>query len=155
MKKVFVILVVLFVLGSGAVFAQVSDTAQLVLSGFVGDFVSITVTPTAAASNINLNLAQNNLVVGNAVEVANVLYDVSASSLNGFVFANGLGDTHGYDLSYGGETVAAGSGGTQSLFTGQTPTAGQNRSITITFPVATGIASGSYSDEITFTIEGP
>lgn len=36
MKKVLVLLAVLLVLGSGAVFAQVSDTAQLVLSGIVG-----------------------------------------------------------------------------------------------------------------------
>ncbi|TVR69302.1 MAG: hypothetical protein EA427_08715 [Spirochaetaceae bacterium] len=149
MKKVFVVLVVLFVLGSGAVFAQVSDTAQLVLSGVIGPYVNITITPAPAAGNLNLNVAQTNLLVGTAVEVSNVPYNVSASSVNGFEFTNGP-ESHPYELFYAGQAVSQGA----DIFgASQSATVGQNREIRVTYAAALGIPSGTYTDEVTFTIE--
>lgn len=151
MKKVLIVLVVLSVMGGGVAFGQVSDTAQLVLTGTVGDFVSIDITALAAASNLNLNTAQTNLDVATATEVSNVIYNVSASTVNNFQFTNGASEFHPYSLTYGGQAVPT--NGDPIFGANQGATAGQSRTVAVTYSAASGITGGTYTDTITFTIE--
>lgn len=149
MKKVFVVLVVLFVVGSGAVFAQASGTADLVLSGVVGANVSISIEGNNNEA-LMLQSAQTNVLVGTATEIANVPYSVGVSSANDtFALTHSGGETIGYTLTYGGLTANATGG---NIFTAQSATSGRERDIRISYAPEPSLPEGVYSDLITLTI---
>jgi spore coat protein U-like protein len=152
MKKTLLILVALATIISMGAFAQVTDSASLFLSGTVGDFVSITVTPEPAATGLTLSVAQTTpLLVATVTESSNTGYNVVATSANSFNFSDGSASLP-YQMYYDGALIAA---------SGDTVTTGSSassvaRPITVTFPAAPGGATpGSYSDTVTFTISSP
>lgn len=150
MKKVLTIFVVLMVVGTVGLFAQtLTDSATLFLSGTVGDFVQIDVTPEPAATSLALSAGQASpLQVATVTETSNTAYEVTASSANSFSFSDGT-NTLSYTLYYDGATVPT-NGATVS--SGATAN-GVTRPVSVTFPAAgTGAATGTYSDTVTFTI---
>ncbi|SIQ38691.1 hypothetical protein SAMN05920897_10817 [Alkalispirochaeta americana] len=148
MKKRLIALAGAILLTAGALSAQTTDSASLFLSGVVGPYVNIEVTPTANATNLLLNIAQGSPVtVAEVVEVSNESYTVSVSSVNNFAFSNG-DHTHDYILYYGGTAFPEG---------GQVSTGGfanhVTRTVGITYDSAGTLQAGTYTDTVTFTIE--
>lgn len=149
MKKVLIILSVLMFLVSMGAFAQtITDSASLNLSGTVGDFVSITVTPEPAATSLALSSGQaSQLQVATVTVSSNVGYDVTANSTNGFNFTNGTENVaytlyfDGAVVSSNGATVASGSSAN-----------GVSAPVAVTYNAATSVPSGTYADTVTFTI---
>jgi hypothetical protein len=151
MKKTLLILVALATIFSMGAFAQVTDSASLFLSGTVGDFVSITVTPEPAATALTLSIAQTTpLLVATVTESSNTPYTVVADSANSFNFSDGSTSLP-YQMYYDGTLIAA-SGDTVTPLTSGGAAAAV-RPITVTYPAAgSGTTSGIYSDNVTFTI---
>ena len=150
MSKARILFSLLLVGVSLGVSAQLSDSATLLLTGTVGQFVSIDVTPAPAASALTLSVAQSTpLDVGTVTESSNTAYAVTAGSANGFSFANAGADSVPYTLWYDGAAVTA---------NGATVSSGSSasnvvRSVAVTYAAAgTGVATGVYSDTVTFTI---
>ena len=152
MKKVLMILIVLLAVVSMGAFAQITDTATLFLSGTVGNYVSITVTPNASATSLALAAGQSSpLQVATVTETSNTSYSVTADSANGFSFTDGT-DNLSYTLYYDGSPVAS-SGDT--VATGSSAS-GVSRPVSVTFPAApTNATTGTYTDTVTFTISAP
>ena len=150
MRKVRILFALLLVGVSLGVSAQLTDSAALLLTGTVGQFVAIDVTPAPAASALTLSVAQSTpLEVGTVTESSNTAYTVTAGSANGFNFANAGVDQVPYTLWYDGATVAA-NGATVSSGTSASNVA---RSVAVTYAAAgVAIATGTYSDTVTFTI---
>ena len=150
MKKFLPILVVFMIFGSVGLFAQsLSDSASLFLSGTVGEFVSVDVTPEPAATGLALTAGQASpLLVATVTETSNTAYEVTASSANAFNFSDGTNDLS-YTLYYDGAAVTS-SGDTVSS---GASASGVSRPVTVTFPAAgSGADTGVYSDTVTFTI---
>lgn len=149
MKRLLILSSLLLLILGGAFAQQTTDSASLNLSGTVGDFVSVSVTPTPAASGLSLSMNQPSLLqVGTVVETSNVNYQVTATSTNGFEFSNG-NDTVPYTFYYDGAAVAS-SGDTVSS---GSQAAGISRPVSVTYSAAVaGNPTGTYSDTITFTI---
>lgn len=152
MKKLVIILTVLLVAVSMGAFAQITDTATLNLSGTVGDFVSITVSPDPAASSLALSGGQGpQLQVGTVTVSANVAYDITVASTNNFDFSDGT-NTLAYSFYYDGTLV--GSSGA-SVETGTTAN-GVTRPVAVTYAApGPSLPTGTYTDTLTFTITGP
>src|SRR6056297_1840581 len=107
MKKRIVLVAVALLLVAAFVPAQTTDSASLFLSGVVGDYVEISVTPTAAATNLLLNIAQvSPLEVATVVETSNSAYTVTATSVNLFELSDGT-NTHPYTMYYDGTAIGA------------------------------------------------
>ena len=151
MKKVLMILIVLLAVVSMGAFAQITDTATLFLSGTVGNYVSITVTPNASAPSLALAAGQSSpLQVATVTETSNTSYTVTASSANSFNFTDGT-DNLPYTLYYDGSPVASGT----PVASGSSAS-GVSRPVSVTFPAApTSATTGTYSDTVTFTISAP
>lgn len=150
MKKVMMVWMMVLVIGSGVLIAQTqSDSASLILSGVVGANVSITIEGTGN-EGLNLQLPQSNVLVGTATEVANVPYNVSAFTTNGFALTFDSENAISYTVSYDGQTVSQ--NGDNIFGSPQSTTSGRNRSIRISYTDVSGRTEGMYSDEITFTI---
>ncbi len=148
MKKMFLILtVLLFGVAMGA-FAQITDSATLNLSGTVGDFVSINVTPEPAATNLALSSGQSSqLQVATVTISSNVGYDVDVNSTNTFNFTDGTEDVP-YNLYYDGTVVSSNGDVVESGSSAN----GATRPVAVTYNAATGVDPGTYSDTVTFTI---
>lgn len=148
MKKRIIALAGAILLSAGAVSAQTTDSATLLLSGVVGPYVSIQVTPTANATNLLLNIPQTSPVtVAEVVEVSNESYTVSVSSVNGFSFSNG-DHPHDYTLYYGGTAFPDGGQVSSGAFANHV-----TRTVGVTYDSATTLQPGTYTDTVTFTIE--
>lgn len=146
MKKFVLVVMVLMVMGVGMVSAQVSDSANLLLQGTVGAFVSIDVTPAPAATALTLNVAQSTpLNVATVAVSTNTAYTISFASANAFAFSDGTTDLS-YTLWVDSSPIATGDTITGSTGSFTLPVA-------VTFPAApTGTTEGTYSDTVTFTI---
>lgn len=147
-RLLFLSSLILFVLGM-AFAQQTTDSASLNLSGTVGDFVSVSVTPEPAASGLSLSMNQPSLLqVGTVVETSNVPYEVTATSTNSFEFSNGT-ETVPYTFYYDGSAVAS-SGDTVSS---GSQAAGISRPVSVTYSAADiNNPTGAYSDTVTFSI---
>lgn len=148
MKKMFLILTVLLFAVSMGAFAQITDSATLNLSGTVGDFVSINVTPESAATNLALSSGQSSqLQVATVTISSNVGYDVDVNSANTFNFTDGAEDVP-YSLYYDGTVVSSNGDVVESGSSAN----GATRPVAVTYNAATGVDPGTYSDTVTFTI---
>jgi len=146
-KRTLIALIVLVVVG-GAVSAQTTDSASLFLSGIVGDYVEINVTPTAAATNLLLNIAQPSPVeVATVTETSNTPYTVTATSVNGFTLSDGT-NTHPYTMYYAGTAIST-SGDQVSSGTSANNV---SRSVGVTYNSASALQAGTYTDTVTFEI---
>lgn len=151
MKKRMILVAVALLLVAAFVPAQTTDSASLFLSGVVGDYVEINVTPTAAATNLLLNIAQvSPLEVATVVETSNSGYTVTATSVNSFEFSDGT-NTHPYTMYYDGTAIAA---------SGDTVTTGASannvsRTVEVTYASAATLPQGTYTDTVTFEITSP
>jgi spore coat protein U-like protein len=151
MKKLLVVTTVLLVAVSMGAFAQITDSASLNLSGTVGDFVSISVTPEPAATSLALSSGQaSQLQVATVTISSNVAYDVTVNSTNTFNFNNGS-ESLSYELYYDGTQVASNGATVESGSTAN----GATRPVAVTYNAATTQSTGTYSDTVTFTITGP
>lgn len=147
MKKI--LIGVLFGLVSLLAFGQTNDSASLTLTGIVGEFVSLSITPEPTASNLALGSAQvSPLTVATVIETSNTAYTVTVNSSNNFKFKNGGGDEHSYTLYYDG--VAVTSNG-ETITNNGAPANNENKTVAITYSVFNG-APGTYADTLTFTI---
>ncbi|MFW5827989.1 MAG: spore coat protein U domain-containing protein [Alkalispirochaeta sp.] len=148
MKKLVVILTILLVAVSMGAFAQ-TDSATLNLSGTVGDFVSIAVSPEPAATSLALSSGQaSQLQVATVTLSANVGYDVSVNSTNAFNFTDGAEDVP-YELYYDGTQVTSNGDNVESGSSAN----GATRPVAVTYNAAPSVDPGTYSDTVTFTID--
>jgi hypothetical protein len=151
MKKRMILVAVVLLVVAEFVPAQKTDSASLFLSGVVGDYVEINVTPTAAATNLLLNIAQvSPLEVATVVETSNTGYTVTATSVNSFEFSDGT-NTHPYTMYYDGTPIAA-SG--DDVTTGASAN-NVSRTVEVTYASAAGLDAGTYTDTVTFEITSP
>jgi len=161
MKKIAAILI----LGVGvAIGAFAATSGNLTLTGTVAQNLSITVTPAAVASALDLTTAQNNLAVATITEVSNshLGYTVTVSSANAVSASSSTPDftsatspdTLAYSLTYGGTPVAFTSGiATVTTATAKTPAGGVSNTLGLTYDGSTAnLSAGTYSDTLTFTI---
>ncbi|MFP4151270.1 MAG: hypothetical protein ACLFR8_00470 [Alkalispirochaeta sp.] len=146
-KRTLIALIVLVVIG-GAVAAQTTDSASLFLSGIVGDYVEISVAPTAAATNLLLNIAQASPVeVATVTETSNSAYTVTATSVNGFELSDGT-NAHPYTMYYAGTAITASGDEVSSGASANNV----NRSVGVTYNSAGTLPAGTYTDTVTFEI---
>lgn len=163
MKRIIAIMSLGVIISAGAFAA--SATGTLNLSGTVPQTVSITVTPTAAASSLALDTTATDLQVGNIVVTTNDPngFDVSVSSLNGGkLVGTGPLDALAYTLDTsmsagaGPYTAADLTGATAILSqTSRTTGAGVTQYLYINYTGDATLNSGTnYTDTLTFTIIG-
>ena len=145
-------------------FAATSGT--LTLSGTVPGILEIVVTPTAAASALDLTVDVSNLSVASVNERSNRKggYTVSLSSANAVAAgvaqaflksADALNlDTLGYSLSYDGAAVSFTAGVAEvSNVSVKTPAAGTDKTLAISYNgSASFLNADGYADTLTFTI---
>ena len=142
-----ILTVLLFVVAMGA-FAQITDSASLNLSGTVGDFVSINVTPEPAATSLALSSGQAaQLQVATVTISSNVSYDVDVNSANTFNCNRGSEDVP-YSRYYDGTVISSNGDVVESGSSAN----GATRPVAVTYNAATTQSSGTYSDTVTFTI---
>ena len=143
-----------------------ATTGTLTLSGTVPGILEIVVTPTPAASALDLTVDASNLAVASVNERSNrkAGYTVSVSSANALAAASNQAflksadvlnaDTLSYSLSYDGSPVAlvAGNAQVSDVWT-RTPAAGTDRELTISYSgTASFLNADAYADTLTFTI---
>ena len=138
-------------------------TATLTLSGTVSRSVSITVTPQNNYSSLDISAGESDKLVGIVNEYSNVKegYRVSLTSAGASgsqpilkAATPGNKDVIPYTLKNGGTPVVLNNG--VALLTsasGRTAVSGTNNLLTVTIPAAT-VSADSYSDTLTFTIQG-
>ncbi len=143
-----------------------ATTGTLTLQGTVPGILEIAVTPTAAASALDLTVNVTNLLVATVNERSNrkAGYTVSLSSANALAAsanaaflksADALNlDTLAYTLSYDGVPVALAAGVAQvSDVSAKTPAAGTDKNLTISYNgAASFLNADGYADTLTFTI---
>ena len=143
-----------------------STTGTLTLSGTVPGILEIVVTPTAAASALDLTVNAANLAVASVNERSNrkAGYTVSLSSANAVAAAGNQAflksadalnlDTLAYSLSYNGAAVSLVAGSAQvSDVWAKTPAAGTDKQLNISFNgAASFLNADAYADTLTFTI---
>ena len=163
MNKTFGILAALLAL---ALPSFAATTGTLTLSGAVPGILEILVTPTAAASALDLTADVAALSVASVNERSNrkAVYPVSLSSANALAAgaaqaflksADGLNlDTLAYTLSYNGVAVNLVAGIAQvSDESAKTPAAGTDKQLTISYSAAASFLNAdAYADTLTFTI---
>lgn len=158
MKK-FIILAISISLFNVSLFAQTTANANLNLSGVVLPINSVTITPAAAASNLDLSVAVTNLAVASVVERSNrhVGYTLTLSSANaGALVGSTAGNTDSlaYSLQYNGSPVTlVGGAATLTNANGRTTGAGVTKSLNITYDgAAVFLSEDTYTDTLTLTI---
>lgn len=149
--------------GAFAQSAQTSDEGSIILTGMVAGRVSISVTPEGEYNSLDLMANVSNLQVATVTERSNVSsgYTVRVSSSN-FAdgsprFAGGAGnDTLAYSISYDGSPVdfSENSPIITDVNSRLESVAGVSKALRISYDGSSvNIVEGSYSDQLTFTIE--
>lgn len=161
MKKILLTLViaatVLTVLPAGT-------TGSITLTGTVDGILTISVTPDAVASNLNLSTSQTDLPVAVIVERSNRAagYTVTLESANAKALGSdaallqGSGSntaTLAYTMKYGGQDVLLLNGQALITDTTQITTAqGVSKTLSISYTSDGDLMEGEYSDTLTLTI---
>lgn len=138
-----------------------SQSANLNLSGSIGDNVAIAVTPNANASSLVLTTSAVDTVVASVSETSNAAngYTILAKSTNAgkLVHSTDASQYVSYTIKYGAGTAVTLSSTDQTVktqSTGGTYTGvSSNVSISYTGVSASSRKAGSYTDTITFTIQ--
>ena len=142
-----------------------SPTAVLTLSGTVSRVVAITVTPQNNHNSLDLANGENDKVVGLVNEWSNdkagytiILTSAGAGSTSQPALKPsnaGNSDSVPYSLKYKGVPVQLNQGSAiLSSGSGRTSSGGSNNFLTVTIPRPSAVAADSYSDTLTFTIQG-
>lgn len=157
---ILVILVVISLINNLANAQPQNTTAQITLSAFVNELVSISITPIGNYSNLNISKTQVDIPVATVYESSNSSngYLVKArSENNGKIQSSSSEDNVPYILRYGGRSAIKLTNSDQTMreqVIGGTYSS-INQNVTISFlgiPEA-NLKSGTYNDVITFTIE--
>jgi hypothetical protein len=155
-RKISLILITLGLLSSSSgLLAATSGT--LTLSGVIDAVVSIVVNDTGAGSNMDLTLAQNDLVVATLDESSNTAagYQIFVKSTNAGLLkhSNGAGVT--YTAKYDGSmvTLAVTDQLAKSVVTGGVQSDSSDFAISYSAQDATTLEQGTYTDTVTFTIQ--
>ena len=132
-----------------------ATTGTLLLKGQVGQVLSITVTPTAIATTLPLDVTQNDTKVATVNERSNSItgYKVTVSSANqGKLVRTNGSEVFSYNLKYGGQTANLGS--PQTFSTGTAAAVNVNKDVTISYTgvPAENMLAGEYTDTVTFVI---
>lgn len=138
-----------------------SQSANLNLSGSIGDNVAISVTPNANASSLVLTSSAVDTVVASVSETSNAAngYTILAKSSNGGKLVHTTDASHfvSYTIKYGAGSSVTLSSTDQTVKTQSTggtySGVSSNVSISYTGVSASSKKAGSYTDTITFTIE--
>lgn len=145
-------------------FSAMGATASgnLNLSGSIADAVTISVTPTAAASSLNLTSTAVDTVVASVSETSNAAngYRILAKSSNvgKLIHSSDSSQTVDYTMKYASSGAISLTASDQVVKTQNTGGAynavASSVSISYTGVSASSRKAGSYTDTITFTIEG-
>ena len=151
-KKTLFLVVVSILLA--AALAQGQTAGTLDLSGSISDSTSLSVTPEAVASALDLTTNANNLLVATVTEVSNLVggYSITVLSNTGGFLRNTVDSNEevAYTLKYDGVTVDLSALATPK--SGAGVTAGYDSQVVISFTGGVATASGTYADTLTFTI---
>lgn len=138
-----------------------TQSANLNLSGSIGDNVAISVTPAAAASSLVLTANAVDTVVASVSETSNAAagYTILAKSTNGGKLTHTTDSSQqvAYTIKYGGGASVALTTTDQTVKTqnvgGTYSGVSSNVSVSFTGVSASSKKAGSYTDTITFTIQ--
>jgi hypothetical protein len=138
--------------------SEAASTGTLTLQGVVPNVTSITVTPVSGYNTLDFSVTQTNLVVAQVTEENNtsVGYAVTVSSLNGGALKNGSSSIP-YTARYGGSGFSLTALGTQvTNVSSQASVVSTAKNLDISYTGAphSQRVSGTYSDTLTFTIQG-
>ncbi|MCF8057670.1 MAG: fimbrial protein [Bacteriovoracaceae bacterium] len=157
MKKLLII--GLMILTANNIFAQASTTGVLTLTGQVDEVFSISVADVSGvADSLDLTASPTNLKVAAVTESTNssIGYNISMKSAGNGFLKNGTVDSLAYEIKYGASgTFATPSSTDVVVKTATTSGVTVNNSdvfIKYTGKSADQMASGTYTDNLTFTI---
>jgi hypothetical protein len=134
-----------------------ATTGTLLLQGSVPQKISLSVTPQAIASTLDLAVSQNDLVVASVNEKSNsktgYKVTIASDNLSKLKRVDGS-EVMAYTMKYNGSAVALSAASGTTITNSAASTVNLNKSVSISY---TGVASesmieGSYSDTVTFTI---
>jgi len=139
----------------------VTQSANLNLSGSIGDNVAIAVTPNASASSLVLTTTAVDTVVAAVSETSNAAngYSILAKSSNAGKLVHSSDATQfvAYTIKYGAGTAVSLTATDQTVKTqatgGNYNAVSSNVSISYTGVSASSKKAGTYTDTITFTIQ--
>ncbi|MCO4756063.1 MAG: fimbrial protein, partial [Bacteriovoracaceae bacterium] len=136
-----------------------ATTGDLLLQGVVDDVLSIEVTPTADATDLDIVAGESALLVATVEEKSNDLdgYTVKMSSTNGGKLVHGTDATKSttYQISYDGAAPQA-PATTDSTVKVSGALAGlttDTSNVNVSVDAYAQAPAGTYSDTVTFTIE--
>jgi hypothetical protein len=154
MKKT-ILTTALLTLTASASFA--ASTGTLLLQGVVPERISLSVTPQAIASTLDLTTSQTDLVVASVNEQSNSNsgYKVTISSANlSKLKRAGGADVLAYTMKYNGSAVALTSAAGTTLTNAAAAAVNVNKGVSISYSGAAAelMIEGTYADTVTFTI---
>lgn len=134
-----------------------ATTGTLLLQGVVAQKISVTVTPAAAASTLDLASNQTDLAVATVNEISNSKtgYKMTITSANlGKLKRTDGPDVFSYSLKYNGSAVSLGSASGTTITNSSASAVNANKSVTISYTGAAAetMVEGTYADTVTFTI---
>lgn len=136
--------------------SMAATTGTLLLKGTVAPKLSVDVTPTTAASALNLEVSQTDLKVGEVRERSNSStgYKLTISSANAGKLQRGAVATDflAYTMKYNGSAVNLASPVTQTNPSPASVNAVKDVTISYTGVPAENMVAGDYTDTITFVI---
>lgn len=155
-------LIILFGLVLSVKAFSATDSDDLLLSGTVQEVTSITVTGNASATSLDIVNGENGTQVASAAEQSNSAngYKIKMHSVNGGFLTNNTNSNvkTSYQINYGssGYKTPPATGNTVDMITvsgtGQKIT--NSRNIQVNVSALPNAIAGTYSDTVTFTIEG-
>lgn len=134
-----------------------ATTGTLLLQGVVAQKISVTVTPAAAASTLDLASNQTDLAVASVNESSNSKtgYKVTITSANlGKLKRTDGPDVFAYSLKYNGSAVSLGTTAGTTITNSSASAVNSNKSVTISYTGAAAetMVEGTYADTVTFSI---
>lgn len=147
-------------------FAYAQTTASIVITGTVAPVISVSITPEAISSNLDLTANITNLKVATVNERSNIPngYTVSVESANALSTGTSIPyfegqnattpETLDYTINYGGSPISLVSGiATITDSNARTTGTGVDKDLAISYNGSTHLlAADTYSDTLTFTI---
>ncbi len=135
-------------------------SGNLNLSGTISEAVALIVTPTANATNLNLSSNASDVSIASVAESSNAAngYRILARSTNGSKLVHNADSSMqlGYTIKYGA-SAAITLTTTDAVVKTQNVGAnyvGVNSAVSISYSAGTTLKAGTYTDTITFTVEG-
>lgn len=134
-----------------------ATTGTLLLQGVVAQKISVSVTPAAGASTLDLASNQTDLSVATVNEISNSKtgYKMTITSANlGKLKRTDGSDVFSYSLKYNGSAVALGTTAGTTITNSSASAVNANKSVTISYTGAAAetMVEGTYADTVTFTI---